>query len=83
MGRAGQREHLAAAFAEQIEDVLRAFLLTDPLLAERDVDLGTAADGSLEIIVDGETYGDVEEVPDKGIREALTRAVADWKAGKL
>ena len=80
--RAGQRERLAAAFAEQIEDVLRAFLLADPLLAERDVDLGTAADGSLEIVVDGEVYSEVSDIPDQRIREALAKAVADWQTGK-
>jgi hypothetical protein len=78
-----QRERLASAFAEQIEDVLRSSLQADPLLAERDVDLATADDGSLEIIVDGESYAEVSQVPDKRIREALARAVVEWQAGKL
>jgi hypothetical protein len=81
--RTHQRECLASAFAEQIEDVLRTFLLSDPLLARRNVDLGTAEDGSLEIIVDGETYSDVSLIPDEGIRKALEKAVANWQAGKL
>jgi len=80
--RERKREHLAAAFAEQIEDLLRAKLMSDPLLVARNVDLGTAADGSLEIIVDGKSYGDVSQVPDKSVREALFGAVGEWNAGK-
>ena len=79
--RPSQRERLAAAFAAQIEDVLRASLLADPLLAGRDVDLGTAPDGSLEIAVDGQIYGDISHIPDRRVRDALAKAVQEWKAG--
>jgi hypothetical protein len=78
---ARQRERLAAAFAEQIEGVLRATLLEDPLLADSNVDLATAPDGSLEIIVDGETYSEISDIPDRRVREALVKAVEEWQAG--
>jgi hypothetical protein len=80
-GAVGERERLSAAFAEQIEDVLRATLLADPVLADCDIDLVTAADGSLEIIVAGETYSEVSQLPDRRIREALLKAVQEWEAG--
>ena len=77
-----KREHLAAAFAEQIEDLWRARLMTHPALVGLDVDLGTAADGSLEVFVDGQSYTDISQVPDKDLREALLAAVSDWRAAR-
>ena len=75
-------EQLAAPFAEQIEDILRAELAKDPELAVLKVDLGTAKDGGLEIWVDGESYSDLETLPNKRLRDAIQRASQKWQKDK-
>jgi len=70
-------EKIAAPFAEQIEDILRAKLNSDPF-NKFDIDLGTAADGSLEIWVNGTKYGSVEELPDEKLKQAFQDAVTKW-----
>ena len=72
-------EQIAAPFAEQIEDILRARLNADPALAATDVDLGTAPDGKLEIWIDGERYTDVGRIPDERMRQAILQAIESWK----
>jgi hypothetical protein len=72
-------EKVAAPFAEQIEDVLRARLKSDPALAAIDVDLGTAPDGGLEIWVNGERYTDVNLLPDERLRQAFREATREWE----
>ena len=74
-------EKLAAPFAEQIEDILRAKLDSDPF-NKFEIDLGTAEDGSLEIWVNGIKYSSVEEIPDKGLKQAFHAAVKKWEKGK-
>ena len=71
-------ENLAAPFAEQIEDILQAQLSQDPYLKSYDVDLGTSADGSLEIRVGDKRYSSIEQIPDLRLREAITQAVATY-----
>jgi len=72
-------EKLAAPFAEQIEDIVRARLSADPALAVMDVDLGTASDGGLEIWVDGERYTDVNLLPDERLRRVFRQAIESWE----
>ena len=72
-------EQLASPFAEQIEDILRAELAKDPELAALKVDLGTAKDGGLEIWVDGESYTDLETLPNERLRDAIRRASQKWQ----
>jgi hypothetical protein len=72
-------EKVAASFAEQIEDVLRAALRADPALAAMDVDLGTAPGGGLEIWVNGERYTDIDLLPDGRLRQAVRQAVERWE----
>ena len=72
-------EQVAAPFTEQIEDILRASLGADSVLAAMDVDLGTAPDGSLEVWVDGERYTDFDLIPNERLRQALRDAIEDWK----
>jgi hypothetical protein len=72
-------EKVAASFAEQIEDVLRASLNADPALAAMDVDLGTGPGGGLEIWVNGECYTAIDLLPDGRLREAIRRAIARWE----
>lgn len=53
-------EKIAAPFAEQIEDIVRAKLNSDSYLKNFEVDLGTSSDGGLEIWVNGEMFEDVK-----------------------
>jgi len=73
-------ERVAAPFAEQIEDIIRARLSADPAMAAMDVDLGTAPDGGLEIWVDGVRYTDVNLLPDERLRQVFGQAVEEWNA---
>ncbi|MCS7178515.1 MAG: hypothetical protein RML46_00395 [Anaerolineae bacterium] len=73
-------EKLAAPFAEQIEDILRARLEADPYLRSLQVDLGTGPDGGLEIWVNGVRYTDIHQLPDDRLRQAFQEAIADWQA---
>jgi len=73
-------ERLAAPFAEQIEDIIRARLSADPALAAMDVDLGTAPDGGLELWVDGVRYTDVNALPDEQLRQTFSQAIEEWDA---
>jgi hypothetical protein len=75
-------EQLASPFAEQIEDIVRAELAKDPELAALKVDFGTAKDGGLEIWVDGESYTDLEALPNKRLRDAIRRASQKWQRDK-
>lgn len=68
-------ENEAAAFAEQIEDILHAQLRADPSLRSYDVDLGTGLDGGLEIRVGDKRYSDIKEIPDERLRAAIRQAV--------
>lgn len=70
-------EKIAAPFAEQIEDILRAKLKSDPF-NKFDIDLGTAKDGSLEIWVNGTKYESVNELPDEELKKAFHEAVKRW-----
>lgn len=70
-------EKIAAPFAEQIEDILRAKLSSDPF-NKFDIDLGTADDGSLEFWVNGTKYESVKELPDEKLKKAFHEAVKKW-----
>ena len=71
-------EHMAAPFAEQIEDILHAILEKDPHLKQFEVDLGTGPDGGLKIWVNGQVYDAIEALPDKRLQQALRQAVKQW-----
>jgi hypothetical protein len=75
-------EGLAPAFVEQIEDIVHARLSQDPALAAVRVDFGTAPDGQLEIIVDGENYMNVCDIPDDRLREVIRQAIESWEQGR-
>jgi len=74
-------ERLAAPFAEQIEDILRAKLDSDPF-NKFEIDLGTGKDGSLEIWVNGTKYASMDEIPDVGLKNAFHAAVKKWEKGR-
>lgn len=73
-------EKLAAPFAEQIEDILRAKIKADPALQKYEIDFGTGANQSLEIWVDGKAYASVDELPDERLKEAFRAAVEKWNS---
>ncbi|MCL4266790.1 MAG: hypothetical protein KJ069_26660 [Anaerolineae bacterium] len=73
-------EQEAAPFAEQVEDILYSLMEEEPSLAKVQVDLGTAADGGLEILVDGVAYTDVAAVPDEKLRLLIQQAIEKWEA---
>ena len=75
-------EGLAAAFVEQIEDIVHARLSEDPALAGIDVDFKTASSGELEVWVNDESYTDVKDIPDERLREVVRQAIASWEQGR-
>jgi hypothetical protein len=75
-------EKVAAPFAEQIEDILRAKAENDPYLKSFDIDFGTSSDGGLEIWVNGTKYDGVASVPDEKLKETLLQVVKDWNSRK-
>ncbi len=75
-------ELLAAPFAEQIEDILRAKLNSNPSLKKFEIDFGTSNDGTLEIWVNGEKYGSVDALPDEELKSAFREAVKEWNSRK-
>ena len=70
----------ASPVSEKIEDMVKEKLREHPALREVVIDFGTSLDGSLEIWIDSERYLDVEDIPDKLIREAIAEAVEDFNA---
>jgi hypothetical protein len=70
-------ERISSPFAEQIEDILRAKLDSDPF-NKFEIDFGSAKDGSLEIWVNGKMYASVNEIPDAGLKQAFHEAVKKW-----
>lgn len=75
-------EKVAAPFAEQIEDVLRAKAANDPYLKSLDIDFGTAADGGLEIWVNDMKYDGVTNLPDEKLKQTLLQIVKEWNNRK-
>jgi hypothetical protein len=75
-------EQLAAPFAEQIEDILRARLAADPLLSRFKVDLGTAGNNELEFWVNEKKYASIDELPDEGLKKAVRETVKSWEDRK-
>jgi len=71
-------EKLAAPFAEQIEDILRAKVESDPHLKQFKIDLGSSPDGGLEIWVNGKPYNSIESLPDENLQAAFRQAVEQW-----
>jgi hypothetical protein len=74
-------ENIAAPFAEQIEDILRAKLDSDPFNKFK-IDLGTSEDGSLAIWVNETKYLSVNDLPDEELKQAFLEAVKKWEEGK-
>jgi hypothetical protein len=71
-------ERLAAPFAEQIEDLVRARLANDPELAAVKIDFGTGPEGGLEISVDGQPYAGLEAIPNPRLKALLQDVIAAY-----
>jgi hypothetical protein len=72
-------EYPPATFSHKIEERVRAELAAEPGTSSYKVDFGTAADGSLQIRVDGKTYIEIKDIPDEPIRAAIARAIAAYQ----
>jgi hypothetical protein len=75
-------EEMASPFAEQIEDIIRVLLRQDPDLAGVKVDLGSAADGSLEIWIDEELFTSVDDISNDKIKQVFRKAISRWEASQ-
>ena len=73
-------ERLASAFAEQIEDIMRAKIQADPELVEMGyaIDFGTDADHTLEVWVNEKKYKSISELPDERLKKAMRESVRQW-----
>ena len=72
-------ERLAAPFAEQIEDIVRAKMQADPELAEIKIDFGTDKDSTLEIWVNEKKYKSISELPDERLKRIMREAVQRFR----
>lgn len=75
-------EQVASAFAEQIEDILRARLEAHPQLKDFKVDIGTGRDYGLEFLVNGKKYASVDELPNEELKQVFRETVKDWENRK-
>ena len=75
-------EKVASPFAEQIEDIIRARLNAIPELASVKVDFGTLPDGGLDICINGKSYTDINQIPDKQIRQVILESIKSWEQGQ-
>ncbi|MFN8410930.1 MAG: hypothetical protein U0Z26_00945 [Anaerolineales bacterium] len=75
-------EHLAAPFAEQIEDILRAKLEANSELKNFKVDLGSSENGDLEFWVNDKKYASIDELPSESLKTVVREAVKTWESKK-
>jgi hypothetical protein len=71
-------ERPAAIISEQIEEQVKEILEAQGKMLDREIDFASAADGSLEIWIDGIKYSEVSEIPDEDIRDALMKSVEEF-----
>jgi hypothetical protein len=64
---------------DQIEKVVQRNLLKDPVLADRRIHVGAAADGSLLIEVDWDTYKSADEIADDTVRNLIKTSIQEWE----
>jgi hypothetical protein len=69
----------AGSLLDQIEQVLQRNLIRDPVLAQRRIHIGAAADGSLLFEVDWNTYKSADEVPDDDVRQMIKTSIQEWE----
>jgi hypothetical protein len=69
----------AGSILDQIEKVLQQNLIKDPALAQRRIHIGAAADGSLLIEVDWNTYKSADDMPDDYVRNVIKTSIQEWE----
>ncbi len=72
-------EKLASPFAEQIEDIVQVRLANHPSLSQYRVDFGSAPDGGLEIHVNGQTFTEIEALPNEALKALIREAIETWR----
>ncbi|MFO8035063.1 MAG: hypothetical protein R6U57_00320 [Anaerolineales bacterium] len=70
-----QGEDIAAAFAEQIEDIIHTLMREDPELESLQLDLGTGPEGGIEYHFQGQAYAHLDQIPNERMRAVIKRAV--------
>lgn len=70
----------SSVISEQIEAMARKRLQNVPSLSDTHIDFGAVHDGTIDVWIDGVQYDDPEDIPDEGIRQAITEAVAEFNA---
>jgi hypothetical protein len=80
-GRAGGGERQASVPAELMQAIVRREMAADPAFAGRTIDFCTAPDGSLEIVLDDQSYAGVEQIPEPRLRELIARAAEEFNRG--
>jgi hypothetical protein len=68
-------EAAATLVSEQIEEMVKDKLSEFSDLQGKQLDFGTASDGSLEITFSGKVYSSIESISDARVREAIAAAV--------
>ncbi|MEO1441064.1 MAG: hypothetical protein AAFV33_11715 [Chloroflexota bacterium] len=66
--------------AGQIDLFLQKRLQTNPELADRGLQVRGAADGTVQIYLDGQVYPGVGEVEDTKVRSYLQETIAEWQS---
>jgi hypothetical protein len=77
-----QGEKLAAPFAEQIEDIVRAKLDADPFLKSTRLDFGTAADGGIEFVINNQSFASLDQIPEGRIKAIIKESIEAYNQQK-
>jgi hypothetical protein len=75
-------EALAAPFAEQIEDMVRAKLDADPFLRSTTLDFGTAPDGGIEFVINNQAFTSLEQIPEGRIKAIIKQVIESYNQQK-
>lgn len=70
----------ALTLARQIDAILQQRLAGTPLTA-RGIRIRDLLSGGVEFVVDGKSYGTVEEIPDPQVQTVIRAAIAAWERG--
>jgi hypothetical protein len=74
----GEIDQEASFSSEQIEELVKSRLAEYPDLLDAHFDFRTSAGGMLEIVFGECTYHNVDQIPDKRVRQAIAEAVAEF-----
>jgi len=79
--RAGLQSDMSSprSFVSEIEDILQRFVRTYPSFIGKEVHVGTAPDGSIQIQVENQFYRTPDDIPDPEIRGIIKAAIQEWE----